>query len=123
MKKILIVDDQPGIRIVLQEVLKNEGYAIQTAGSGLEAVELLKNEDFDALLTDMKLPGMNGVEILQHAADLNKKLVIMMMTAYGEQELVDQAKSLGAAHFFKKPFEIIEVRETINELLKDNDLK
>lgn len=47
----------------------------------------------------------------------------MMMTVYGEQELVDQAKSLGAAHFFKKPFEIIEVRETINELLKDNDLK
>ena len=66
---------------------------------------------------------MNGVEILQHAADLNKKFVIMMMTAYGEQELVNQAKSLGAAHFFKKPFEIIEVRETINELLKDNDLK
>ncbi|HIX43748.1 chemotaxis protein CheY [Kurthia sp. 3B1D] len=123
MKKILIVDDQPGIRIVLQEVLKNEGYEIQTAGSGLEAIELIKNEDFDALLTDMKLPGMNGVEILQHAADLNKKFVIMMMTAYGEQELVDQAKSLGAAHFFKKPFEIIEVRETINELLKDNDLK
>lgn len=123
MKKILIVDDQPGIRIVLQEVLKNEGYEIQTAGSGLEAIELIKNEDFDALLTDMKLPGMNGVEILQHASDLNKKFVIMMMTAYGEQELVDQAKSLGAAHFFKKPFEIIEVRETINELLKDNDLK
>lgn len=123
MKKILIVDDQPGIRIVLQEVLKNEGYAIQTAGSGREAVELLKNEDFDALLTDMKLPGMNGVEILQHAADLNKELVIMMMTAYGEQELVDKAKSLGAAHFFKKPFEIMEVRTTINELLKDNDLK
>ncbi|MBM7698889.1 response regulator [Kurthia huakuii] len=121
MKKILIVDDQPGIRILLQEVLKNEGYAIQTAGSGVEAVEILKNEDFDALLTDMKLPGMNGVEIIQHVVDLDKKPVIMMMTAYGEKELVDKAKSLGTAHFFKKPFEIMDVRKTINELLKDND--
>jgi two-component system, response regulator, stage 0 sporulation protein F len=121
MKKILIVDDQPGIRVLLQEVLKKEGYDIHTAGSGLEAVELLTQQSFDALLTDMKLPGMNGVEILQHIQPNATQMVIMMMTAYGEMELIEQAKSLGATHFFTKPFNIIEVRETINKLLKDHD--
>lgn len=121
MKKILIVDDQPGIRVLLQEVLKKEGYDIETAASGLEAVELLANQPFDALLTDMKLPGMNGVGILQHIQQDAAQMVIMMMTAYGEMELIEQAKSLGASHFFTKPFNIMEVRETINKLLKDRD--
>jgi len=123
MKKILIVDDQPGIRVLLQEVLKKEGYDIQTAGSGVEAISLLEAEHFDALLTDMKLPGMNGVDILQRVQAKAEQMVIMMMTAYGEMELIEQAKSLGAKHFFTKPFNIIEVRETINNLMKAHDLK
>ncbi|WP_010287100.1 response regulator [Kurthia massiliensis] len=123
MKKILIVDDQPGIRVLLQEVLKKEGYDIQTAGSGVEAISLLESEHFDALLTDMKLPGMNGVDILQRAQTKAEHMVTMMMTAYGEMELIEQAKSLGVKHFFTKPFNIIEVRETINNLMKAHDLK
>lgn len=123
MNKILIVDDQPGIRVLLQEVLKKEGYDIQTAGSGVEAVSLLEAEHFDALLTDMKLPGMSGVDILQRVQAKAEQMVIMMMTAYGEMELIEQAKSLGAKHFFTKPFNIIEVRETINNLMKACDLK
>ena len=118
VKKVLIVDDQVGIRVLLQEVLKKEGYDICVAGSGIEALEKLNTQSFDALLIDMKLPGMTGVEVLEQLGDKRLHMHLMLMTAYGENALIERAKSLGVHHFFTKPFNIHEVRETVNNLLK-----
>ncbi|MEG0380425.1 MAG: response regulator, partial [Kurthia sp.] len=66
-----------------------------------------------------KIPGMNGIEILQQMEEMGRKMPIIMMTAYGEIGLVEQAKKLGVMHYFTKPFDIFEVRNTVNNLLKD----
>lgn len=115
--KILVVDDQVGIRMLIQEVLKNEGHEIKTASTGLEAVSLIQGKHFDTLLLDMQLPGMTGVEILEETKECLQNTKIMMMTAYGEQSLVERAKSLGVVHFFTKPFNIVELRTTVNNLM------
>lgn len=116
MKKILIVDDQQGIRLLLNEILRKEGYETYLAANGYEAIHSIENIMIDCMLLDMKIPGMNGLEILEKVNELGRKMPIIMMTAYADVELMERAKTLGATHYFTKPFDIIEVRETVNNL-------
>ena len=118
MRKILIVDDQPGIRLLLNEVFKKEGYTPLLAANGMEALKIVEEELVDCVLLDMKIPGMNGLEILQHLKEKNEGTPVIMMTAYGEQELIDEAMKLGASNYFTKPFNIFEVLEEVNGILK-----
>ena len=118
MRKILIIDDQPGIRLLLNEVFKKEGYTPLLAANGMEALKIFEEELVDCVLLDMKIPGMNGLEILEHLKAKNKRIPVIMMTAYGEQELIDEAMKLGASNYFTKPFNIFEVLEEVNEILK-----
>lgn len=119
MKRILIVDDQIGIRLLLNEVFKNEGYETYLAANGLEALEYIGNTVVDCVLLDMKIPGMDGIEILKRIKAERKELPVLMMTAYGELDLITKAKELGATHYFTKPFDIYEVRDNVNKLLKE----
>ena len=118
MRKILIIDDQPGIRLLLNEVFKKEGYTPLLAANGMEALKIVEEEPVDCVLLDMKIPGMNGLEILQHLKAKNEKVPVIMMTAYGEQGLIDEAKKLGASNYFTKPFNIFEVLAEVNGILK-----
>ena len=118
MRKILIIDDQPGIRLLLNEVFKKEGYTPLLAANGMEALKIFEEELVDCVLLDMKIPGMNGLGILEHLKAKNKRIPVIMMTAYGEQELIDEAMKLGASNYFTKPFNIFEVLEEVNGILK-----
>lgn len=118
MRKILIVDDQPGIRLLLNEVFKKEGYTPHLAANGMEALKIFEQEPIDCVLLDMKIPGMNGIEILGHLKAKNEKIPVIMMTAYGEQDLIDEAIQLGASNYFTKPFNIFEVVNEVKEILK-----
>lgn len=119
MKKILIVDDQQGIRLLLNEVFKNEGYETLLASNGVVAIQYFENNPIDCILLDMKIPGMNGLEILQHIKKINPLLPVIMMTGNGDTDLIRQAEELGISRFFAKPFDIFEVRDTINKLLRE----
>ncbi len=119
VKKILIVDDQQGIRLLLNEIFKNEGYETFLASNGIEAVQYVDNNVIDCALLDMKIPGMNGLEILKHIKSLFKELPVVMMTGNGDTDLIHRAKELGANHFFTKPFDIFEVKDTINKLIQE----
>lgn len=119
VKKLLIVDDQQGIRFLLNEVFKNEGYEPLLASNGLEAIRFVENNPIDGVLLDMKIPGMDGLEILNRIKSLHKDLPVVMMTGNGDADLISNAKELGADHFFMKPFDIFEVKDTINKLLKE----
>lgn len=116
-KKVLIVDDQNGIRILLMEVFNSEGYTTMQAPNGKVALEIVRNETPDLVLLDMKIPGMDGLEILKHIKEINPEIKVIMMTAYGELDMIKQATDLGALMHFTKHFDIDEMRLAVNNHL------
>ncbi|MFB5679235.1 response regulator [Paenibacillus terreus] len=118
-KKVLIVDDQNGIRILLMEVFSSEGYETFQAANGKIALEIVERETPDLVLLDMKIPGMDGLEILKHIKTRNSEIKVIMMTAYGELDMIKEATELGALMHFTKPFDIDEMRIAVNGQLKD----
>jgi two-component system response regulator (stage 0 sporulation protein F) len=116
MKKILIVDDQKGVRRLLEELFKKDGWEVQLAADGKEAVE--RAEEFlpDIILMDMKMPNMNGLEASRIILEKISELDIIMMTAYGEMDIVKEALDTGVKRCITKPFDIINLRDTINQM-------
>ena len=116
MKKILIVDDQKGVRRLLEELFKKDGWEVQLAADGKEAIQRADEFLPDIVLMDMKMPNMNGLEasriILNNISDLD----IIMMTAYGEMDVVKEALDAGVKRCITKPFDIINLRDTVNQM-------
>ncbi|MFM9331680.1 response regulator [Paenibacillus mesotrionivorans] len=117
-KKILIVDDQNGIRILLMEVFNVEGYQTFQASNGKLALEIVRKEAPDLVLLDMKIPGMDGLDILKHIKQIDSSIKVIMMTAYGELDMIKEATDLGALTHFTKPFDIDELRLAVNTELR-----
>ncbi|QWU16395.1 two-component system, response regulator, stage 0 sporulation protein F [Paenibacillus sophorae] len=113
-KKVLIVDDQNGIRILLMEVFNSEGYTTLQAANGKAALDIVRSDCPDLVLLDMKIPGMDGLEILKHIKEINSGVKVIMMTAYGELDMIKEATKLGALMHFTKPFDIDEMRVAVN---------
>lgn len=111
---VLIVDDQNGIRLLLQEVFSSEGYLTTQASNGKIALELVRSNRPDLVLLDMKIPGMDGLEILKHIKSIDPTIKVIMMTAYGELDMIKRATDLGAVKHFTKPFDIDELRMEVN---------
>lgn len=119
MQKILIIDDQLGIRLLLTEVFKKSGYETAQAANGIEALERIAANRPDLVLLDMKIPGMDGLEILRKIRTFDTTLKVIMMTAYGELDMIQEAKQLGALKHFTKPFDIDEIRNEVRGILAD----
>ncbi len=116
--KILIVDDQFGIRILLNEVFQKEGYDTFQAANGVQALEIVTKETPDLVLLDMKIPGMDGIEILKRMKKLNQEIRVIIMTAYGELDMIQEAKDLGALTHFAKPFDIDDLRDAVKKYIQ-----
>lgn len=115
-KKLLIVDDQNGIRVLLLEVFGSEGYETYQASNGKLALDIVKHEKPDLVLLDMKIPGMDGLEILKRIREIDTEIKVIMMTAYGELDMIKEAMELGSLAHFTKPFDIDELRIAVNNL-------
>lgn len=116
-EKILIVDDQYGIRILLNEVFHKEGYETFQAANGIQALEVVKTHHPDLVLLDMKIPGMDGIEILKRMKVIDEEIRVIIMTAYGELDMIQESKDLGALTHFAKPFDIDEIRDAVKTYL------
>ena len=114
-EKILIVDDQFGIRILLNEVFQKEGYQTFQAANGIQALEIVTKHDPDLVLLDMKIPGMDGIEILKRMKVIDPDIRVIIMTAYGELDMIQEAKNLGAITHFAKPFDIDDIRAAVRK--------
>lgn len=114
-QSILIVDDQFGIRLLLQEVFKKDGYKTYTAENGKQALEIAKKNKPSLVLLDFKLPGMDGIEILKRLKEMDSEIKVIMMTAYGELDMIQEAIDLGAITYYSKPFDIDEVRNAVKK--------
>ncbi|GAC41521.1 response regulator [Paenibacillus popilliae] len=117
-KKVLIVDDQNGIRVLLMEVFSSEGYSTYQASNGKIALNIVREESPDIVLLDMKIPGMDGLEILKQIKKMEPQMKVIMMTAYGELDMIKEATDLGAIMHFTKPFDIDEMRVAVNMTLQ-----
>ncbi|MGI6359247.1 MAG: response regulator [Bacillota bacterium] len=110
--KVMIVDDQTGIRRLLTEYFHSEGWQPVEARNGQEALNLLP-ESPDVILLDMKMPVMDGLETLRNVRTKEPDLPVVIMTAYGELDLVNQAESLGISAKLSKPFDIEALRDML----------
>lgn len=118
MRSVLIVDDQPGIRLLLEELFKRENYSVRLAKNGLEAFKKIGEEQPDCVLLDMKMAGIDGTEVLKRIKKDWPDVPVIMMTAYGELEKIEEVLALGAEKYFTKPFDIYEVRDTVNAVIE-----
>jgi two-component system, NtrC family, response regulator PilR len=117
MAKLLIVDDEQSYRQLLTLVFDGENHSIRTAMNGREAMELLREEAADVIITDVKMPDMNGIELLRAARELLPDVGIVLMTAFATVETAREAFKLGADDFVQKPFDVEELKIIVKKSL------
>jgi two-component system NtrC family response regulator len=122
MKTILIVDDEPNYLIVISELLKEEGFETITAENGRQAMQYVKSTDLDMVITDMKMPGMDGFALLEEIKIINANLPVIMITAFGEVEKAVQAMQSGAFTYLTKPFNNDALVANINKAIEHYNL-
>ncbi|MDT8418797.1 MAG: sigma-54 dependent transcriptional regulator [Desulfuromonadales bacterium] len=121
--KILVVDDEHLIRWSLEQNLKKQGYEVLACGSGEEALRILQEDSPDLILLDIQLPGINGVEVLERAREIDEDVIIIMVTALGVLETAVKAMRLGAYDYINKPFNLDELALVIKKALETQELK
>jgi len=126
MKTILVVDDEKNYLVVLSAFLSEEGYETLTADNAQDALEIVESTDLDLVLTDMKMPSMDGIELLRRIKEKAPDLPVVMMTAYGTVEKAVEAMQLGAFNFIQKPFQNQTLKQVVDKgvriysVLKEN---
>jgi DNA-binding NtrC family response regulator len=106
---ILVVDDEEVLRKVIHKILTKEGYDVHLASSGTEALEILSKKEIDLVITDVKMPEMDGFDLLEQMKKNYPKLGIIVMTAFGDAYTVRDALMLGADEYITKPFKSYEI--------------
>ncbi|HPL96567.1 MAG TPA: sigma-54 dependent transcriptional regulator [Smithellaceae bacterium] len=123
MDKILIVDDELNMRLVLEAMLKKEGYGVATASDGLEALQMLKSGPFAAVITDLKMPRMDGMALLDRLGGEYPDLPVIIITAHGTVATAVEALKKGALDYITKPFELDEIKNVVAKAVKTGNLK
>ena len=124
MKRVLVVDDEANMCIVLKMNLEKDGFSVTTANNGEEAINLLEdNHIFDLIISDLRMPGIGGMEILEYLKKNNKKIPIIFITAYGSIETAVEAMKMGAYDFITKPFNRNVIRHTVRSVFKMDKLE
>lgn len=116
-KNILVVDDEKAQREILEMILGGEGYDVTTAASGEAALKFAKERRFDLALTDLKMTGMDGIELLQQLLGMDSSIIVILLTAHGSIESAKEALRRGAFDYLEKPYDKTQLLETINRAL------
>ncbi|MCA1556763.1 MAG: sigma-54 dependent transcriptional regulator, partial [Acidobacteria bacterium] len=123
MANILIVDDEQGMRQLLSLVFGRAGHQVRAAENGRRAVELLREASADLIISDVRMPDMGGIELLQAARELLPDVAVVMMTAFATVETAREAFKLGADDFIQKPFDVDELKLIVEKALELHQLK
>jgi DNA-binding NtrC family response regulator len=116
---ILVVDDEDALRTVLSNELANEGYQVQNASDGDEAVNELTKSAYDLILLDIKMPRMNGFEVLKYVKEHHPKSKVVMLTGFADLKNAIESKKLGADDFVSKPYDLVDLLTTIERVLAE----
>ena len=117
-KRILIVDDEAGMRLALSEVLKRCGYAVGAAQHGREALKMLAGGGFELIISDIKMPVMDGMELLKELGERRIHLPVIMITAFGTVDTAVEAMKMGAMDFIQKPFSLEDIEAVVGNAFK-----
>ena len=122
MKTILVVDDEPNYLIVLSEILRDEGFEVFTAEGGKKGLTIIQEADLDLVISDMKMPGMDGIQLLENIKKINRQLPVILITAYAEVEKAVEAMRLGAFNYIAKPFSNEALLASVNKATEHYDM-
>lgn len=115
--KILVVDDEEALRSVLSAELLAEGYTVDTAVDGENAVSILGEEDFDLVLLDIKMKRVDGFEVLRHVKKVRPETKVIMLTGFVDLKNAIESKRLGAEDFVSKPYDLVDLLTTVERVL------
>jgi len=122
MSRILVIDDERSIRNTLKEILEFEKYQVELAEDGIKALELIKTNDFDVILCDIKMPGMDGIEVLQKIEDLNHDTPVVMISGHGNIDTAVESIKKGAFDFIEKPLDLNRLLITLRNAMDKSNL-
>ncbi len=117
-KSILVVDDEKNQREILETILSGEGYDVTTASSGEAAMKFVADRHFDLVLTDLKMTGMSGLDLLKSLTDFDKSIIVILLTAHGSVDSAVDAMRLGAFEYLQKPYDSEKLLETVSRAIK-----
>jgi two-component system response regulator AtoC/two-component system nitrogen regulation response regulator NtrX len=117
--RILIVDDEKAMRLALKGLLAKEGYQVETADSGEEAVRRIETGDFHVVITDLSMDGVSGMDLLEHVRRSERDAAVIMITAHGSEKIAVQAMKLGAVDYLPKPFDNDELRVVVRRVMEN----
>lgn len=116
-KPILIVDDEAIVRESIRDWFKDAGYEVLTAETGEEALEMVNKQDFSVIVLDIRLPGQTGISVLKQVKALKPEIKSVIITAYPTEELLNEAKMLGAIDYLVKPIAPDDLEKLIHETI------
>lgn len=117
-QSILIVDDEIHVRDGLSEILQQEGFYVETAKDGNEAISISMNKKFDLMISDIKMPEMDGLQLLDEVQKVNPQIRVIMVTAFGDVQTYLKSMNLGAHEYINKPIRIPELKRVISTIME-----
>ena len=118
-KRILVVDDEENARIGLSRLLAREGFIVDSVANGFEALNYLRQQDVNLIVTDINMPGMNGIAFLKELNKSHPQSNVIMVTAYGGVESYIESMNLGAFEYINKPIKVEELKSILKKIFKE----
>jgi two-component system response regulator PilR (NtrC family) len=118
--RILVIDDEPDIRDLMDMLLSSAGYEVSTAEDGAGAIERAKREAFDLAVTDLRMPGMSGIDTMAALKRIDPNLPVIVLSGYVSDEAAQRASAEGAAHVMCKPVEVHALLHTVEVTLRNH---
>jgi len=122
MSRILVIDDERSIRNTLKDILEYEKYEVELAEDGKKAIELFRNTEFDIVLCDIKMPGMDGIEVLEHLTAINADIPVVMISGHGNIDTAVESIKKGAYDYIEKPLDLNRLLITIRNAMDKSNL-
>jgi DNA-binding NtrC family response regulator len=117
-EKILVVDDEKHVRVLFERVLVKEGYQVECAASGSEAIDKLANHSFDLVVTDLKMDGLDGLDLIKKGKRAKQDLPFILISGYGTAQTAVSAAKEGVDVFLMKPIDMTELKSAVKKALR-----
>ena len=119
---ILIVEDEQDMLLGLQKILSNQGHNVDIAGNGSSGLEKIQESDFDIVITDLKMPDVDGIKVLRKVKEMHSDTAVIVITGYGTVESAVEAMKLGAYDYITKPFDAEHIKMVVQKALEQISL-